>query len=228
MDTAVTYTIRVWLPDRPGALGAVATRLGGLKGDLQGLEIIERSGGIAVDDLVVALPAEVPTSLVCREISQVDGVEVEEIRPLEGVAYDPQLDALETAAILLGSETVDDLAEALCDHICRCIRLSWAAVVDHQDHLLAAHGPTPNVTWLTAFVAGSPSVGEAGTDNLDLEALWVPLPATSASLIVGRDVAFRWRERHRLAAMARIADSWSKRLGQLSRMRCMAAHPSYG
>ena len=49
--------LRVWLPDRPGALGAVASRIGGVKGDVIGIEILEQGAGRAVDDLVVALPS---------------------------------------------------------------------------------------------------------------------------------------------------------------------------
>src|SRR5437667_360495 len=33
-----TYVVRVWVPDRPGALGAVASRIGAVRGDLVGLE----------------------------------------------------------------------------------------------------------------------------------------------------------------------------------------------
>ena len=39
--------LRVWLPDRPGALGAVASRIGGVKGDVVGIEILEQGAGRA-------------------------------------------------------------------------------------------------------------------------------------------------------------------------------------
>ena len=37
-----TYVVRIWLPDRPGALGAVASRIGAVRGDLIGVDILER------------------------------------------------------------------------------------------------------------------------------------------------------------------------------------------
>ena len=37
-----TYVVRVWVPDRPGALGAVASRIGAVRGDLVGVDILER------------------------------------------------------------------------------------------------------------------------------------------------------------------------------------------
>jgi hypothetical protein len=44
-----TYVVRLWLPDRPGALGLVATRIGAVRGDVLSIEIIERDGGQAID-----------------------------------------------------------------------------------------------------------------------------------------------------------------------------------
>ena len=51
-----TYVVRVWIPDRPGALGAVASRIGAVRGDLIGIDILERGAGLAIDELVVSLP----------------------------------------------------------------------------------------------------------------------------------------------------------------------------
>ena len=51
--------MRVWLPDRPGALGAVASRIGAVRGDLVGVDILERGAGRAIDELVVELPTRV-------------------------------------------------------------------------------------------------------------------------------------------------------------------------
>ena len=48
--------MRVWMPDRPGARGAVASRIGAAGGDVVGIEIIEQGAGRAIDELVVHLP----------------------------------------------------------------------------------------------------------------------------------------------------------------------------
>src|SRR5439155_291311 len=58
------FVMRVWLPDRPGALGAVASRIGAVRGDLVGIDILERGAGRAIDELVIELPddALVPLS----------------------------------------------------------------------------------------------------------------------------------------------------------------------
>ena len=55
-ETPVTCVVRLWLPDRPGALGQVASRVGSLRGDVVGIDILERGGGRAVDELTLSLP----------------------------------------------------------------------------------------------------------------------------------------------------------------------------
>ena len=79
-----TFVLRVWIPDRPGALGAVASRIGSVKADVIGIDIIERGAGRAIDDLVIELPDAELVDLLLAEIAQVDGVDVEDIRELDG------------------------------------------------------------------------------------------------------------------------------------------------
>ena len=70
-----TFVLRVWMPDRPGALGALASRIGAVGGDVTGIEILERGAGRAIDELVVELPDESLVDLLVAEVHQVDGVE---------------------------------------------------------------------------------------------------------------------------------------------------------
>src|SRR3954466_11933190 len=69
-----TYVLRLWLPDRPGALGAVASRVGAGGGDLVGIDILERGAGRAIDELVVELANEDWVGLLLTEVAEVDGV----------------------------------------------------------------------------------------------------------------------------------------------------------
>ena len=220
-----TYLIRIWLLDRPGALGAVASRLGEMNGDLVGLEIIERSGGRAVDELVVDLPADLSVEQIAAMLSAERGVEVEDIRPLAELDFDPQLESLETAAILLGSDSVIDLAQALCDHARRCVQTDWACVIEPDSWMLAASGDVPVAGWIQSYIAGSPSLDRMGT-GFGLDTEWVPLPSAKVTLVVGRQRVFRARERQRLAALARISDSWARRLKEAAREESMRLHPS--
>ena len=37
------YRLRIWLPDRPGALGLVASRIGAVGGDIEAVDILDRA-----------------------------------------------------------------------------------------------------------------------------------------------------------------------------------------
>ncbi|MEM9566640.1 MAG: hypothetical protein AAGA93_28725, partial [Actinomycetota bacterium] len=217
--------VRVWLPDRPGALAAVAARIGALKGDVLGLEIVERRNGLAIDELVVSIPDGVPVDLIANEVGQVDDAEVEDIRPLEDSTYDPQLDALEAAAIILGAGSREELGQALCEHVGRTVRANWACVLESDGTVFGSWGDRPNDRWLDSFVSGSPPC-DTPARMPEMDTVWLPLPVASAALIVGRDTAIRARERHRIAALARIADAWFRRLKESANYEAWMFHPS--
>lgn len=219
-----TYVVRLWLPDRPGALGAVTSRIGAVRGSVVGIEILERGAGRAIDELVVELPADDLVDLLVSEISQVDGVDVEFVEPIAGAIHDPRLDALETAAVLVGAATPDELLEALTVHARRTIGAAWAAVVDLEGgQVWASEGPCPADAWLGAFVEGTRLLhtGEGGGPD---DVAWAPLPASGLALLLGRSgTAFRALERRHVAALARIADT---RFRDLNRRRSRALHPA--
>jgi hypothetical protein len=218
--------MRVWLPDRPGALGAVASRIGAVRGDLVGIDILERGAGRAIDELVVALPDEGLVDLLVREVSEVEGVDVEEVRPAAPSQPDPRLDALETAAALVEEQSIDGLLERLVSEARRDFEATWVAVVDPAGATcLGTVGSPPPAPWLDAFVSGSRSsarvaAGDTGPDDV----AWAPLDGADLALVVGREGRpFRARERRQLAALSRIAD---RRWLELARRSVRGAHPS--
>lgn len=203
-----TFVVRVWVPDRPGALGQVASRIGAVRGDVVGIDILERGAGRAIDELVVELPDASLVSLLLAEIDQVDGVDVEDVRPAPAELADPRLDALQTAAVLVGAPSSQALLSALVAHARRDFGAEWAVVVDLGDRaLLASHGAPPPPAWLVAFVAGSQSSaavtsGECGPDDV----AWAELGESRLALVLGRQGRpFRARERQQLAALGQIA-----------------------
>ena len=207
-----TYVVRLWLPDRPGALGQVASRIGAVRGEIVGIDILERGGGRAVDELAVDLPDPSLVPLLVREIQMVDGVDVEEIRPVDGSSHDPRADALEVAAVIVGAATRAELLGAVVTHGRRLFGGAWAAVVDLEaGTVLAADGEAPPAAWLAAFVEGSRAAngpGSEGRDGGPDDVVWAPLPASGCAVVVGRSGSgFRARERRQVCALARIVDS---------------------
>ena len=209
--------VRVWMPDRPGALGQVASRIGAVGGDVVGIDILERGAGRAIDELVVQLPDAERLPLLLKELADVDGVDVEDVRPSSESLRDPRLAALETAAMLVGARSVAELLEVLVEHAHLDFVAGWAAVVDLDEPAVrAAVGSAPTAAWLCAFVEGSRSSVTAA----DAEVSWAPLPSAGLSLVIGRaGRPLRARERRQVAALARIADT---RWVELCRQR----HPS--
>jgi len=211
-----TFVVRVWLPDRPGALGAVASRIGAVRGDVVGIDILERGAGRAIDELVVQLPDAGLVSLLVTEIDQVDGVDVEDVRAAPERMYDARLDALETAALLVAATTPAELLGVLVSHAGSDFGSEWVAAVDLDDRvLLASQGAPPPPPWLAAFVAGSRTsapvaAGECGPDDV----AWAALADASIALVLGRrGRPFRARERRQLGALVRIVDA---RLAELA------------
>lgn len=201
--------VRVWLPDRPGALGAVASRIGAVRGDVVGIDILERGAGRAIDELVVELPDASLVGLLVAEIDQVDGVDVEDVRPAPEHLHDPRLDALETAAALVTAGSPSALLDVLAARAGLDFEAEWSAIVNVDDRLLlASDGAPPPPAWLIAFVSGSRSsaavtAGECGPDDI----AWAGLAGGRLALVLGRcGRPFRARERRQLGALARIAD----------------------
>ena len=214
-----SFVVRLWLPDRPGALGAVASRIGAVRGDVVGIDILERGAGRVIDELVVELPDAHLVSTLVAEIGEVDGVDVEDVRPSTEHVLDARLDALETAEVLVSATSVDEVCESLVAHAARDFEAQWCVLTGFDATKPSVSiGAPPAGPWLRAFVAGSrysvdrlpvddgdepgPS-GEQGPDDV----AWAPLPAAERALVLGRKGRpLRTRERHQLAALARIAD----------------------
>ena len=216
--------MRVWLPDRPGALGAVASRIGAVRGDVVGIDILETGDGVAVDELVVRLPKESLVELLVSEIQEVDGVTVEDVKPAGATGRDPRLDALETAAMICGADTMDELLSALVVHGGRTLGADWSAVVDlGTGEVRATAGTAPTEAWLAAFVAGARAGGD---DELPgaADVAWAPLPGVELALVAGRTgTPFRAKERRQVAALARVAGTRAREVGHA---RSRRAHPS--
>jgi len=202
-----TFVLRVGLPDRPGALGAVASRIGSVRGDVVAVEIVERGDGRAVDEFVVEVEDDENLPLLLSEIMEVDGVEVEEAHPIASGLRDRRLDAYDTAALIVAERTPHDVVRALATRARHELDALWATVVDVSESMLvASDGPTPAAPWIAEFVESQRRGEPGGDDQRDLE--WVELATWDLVLVVGRPGwRFGTRERDRMAALARLADA---------------------
>src|SRR5436305_4986295 len=75
------YNLRATLPDRPGALGAVAAALGRTGADIVSINVVERDSFDAVDDITFALPETVLIDEVYAALHSVSGIWIESLHP---------------------------------------------------------------------------------------------------------------------------------------------------
>ncbi len=167
------YLLRVVLPDRPGMLGAVATAIGGVGGDIVSLDVVERGPEGAVDDLLVQLPPGGLADVLITSAQSVPGVVVESLRPYLG-ADDLHRDL----------ELVDELAAApqdglalLVDSVPGVFRAGWAVLVE----------AAPDGARVVRESPGAPD-----TDGLQLP--WLPLDTAQRLPANAAWVPERWRD----------------------------------
>jgi hypothetical protein len=169
----VSYLLRLVVPDRPGILGAVATALGDAGIDIVSVDVLERSSGVAVDDIVVELPADRLADSLITAATAVPGVQVESLRPFAGpMDTHRELDLLEALA-----PAGEGTAKVLAAELPRVFRSGWAVVLCRSG---------AEVTVLAASDA-APSL-----DNVPLP--WLPM---SSPLLLPSDsewVPERWQE----------------------------------
>ena len=200
--------VRVWLPDRPGALGQVASRIGAVRGDVLGIEILESGGGRVIDELVVGIDDIKLVDLLVSEVGSVDGVSVEHVREIDGDRIDPDLVAL-TVGAELAEAAPEVRLSVLCNGLMRVADAEWSAVV-RDGALVESAGNVPDHAWLQAFLAGSLHLDRSngGGRSAPSELLWAHLHRAGMAVAAGRaDRPVHERERVRVGLLARIADA---------------------
>jgi hypothetical protein len=201
----LTIVVRVWMPDRPGALGQVASRVGAVRGDVLAIEILEQGGGRAIDELTVALPDEELLRLLTAEIDAVDGVSVESIRVVDRDRTDPSLSALALGAAMAESRPEDRL-DLLVRGVQRFAETDWVTVLRSGEQV-AGIGSSPDLGWLTAFLAGSEHL-DGLDDSAPSDVLWASMTTSAMTVAAGRSGnPIHERERVRFSLLVRLADA---------------------
>ncbi len=193
------------MPDRPGALGQVATRIGAVQGDVLAIEVLEHGAGRAVDELTVSIPDADLVSLVTAEVDSVEGVSVESTRVVDDDRIDANLSALALGAAIAECPAAERLG-VLCDGIRRFSEADWVAVL-RSGELISQVGESPDLAWLIAFLAGSEHL-DGLDDSAPSDLLWAHLISSGLTVAAGRaEQSIHERERIRFSLLARLADA---------------------
>jgi hypothetical protein len=207
--------MRIWLPDAPGVLGAVAAAIGLAQGNVVGLEVLEREAGVAIDELVVELP-DAPGVLeeVCRGLGRVPGVGVEDVTELSDTAPDREDTILAAAAGILQAATPAAAVQALLAHLHSLFGLAWLALADERlTGYLEVRGEVPTVAWVAAFAEGARSGADPANDTTGSGVFVEPVPDAGCTVCGGRSAPIRRRERQEIALLVMVASRFIDALG---------------
>ena len=201
----ITVVLRVWLPDHPGALGEVATAIGIVSGDVLAIEILEQGAGTAIDELTVSLPDQELIPQLTSEVDQVDGAAVESVTIVDADRVDASLSALALGAAIAECP-VGERLDVLCAGVRRFSGADWVVVLRAGDSI-AQSGDSPDLAWLTAFLAGSEHL-DGLDDAAPNDLLWAHLLSSGLTIAAGRSGhPIRELERVRFSLLSRLADA---------------------
>ncbi len=210
-----SYLLRIELVDRPGSLGSLAVALGSVGADILSLDVVERSAGYAIDDLVVELPPGAMPDTLLTAAESLRGVRVDSVRPHTGL-----LEAHRELELLDHIAAAADNAsrlQALVDEAPRVLRVSWCTVLRNSQGELQRLAGSPgspetkaaSAPWLpieraTALDNTADWVPQAWRD-MDTTMVAAPLGDPHTAVVLGRPgPAFRPSEVARLGYLAGI------------------------
>jgi hypothetical protein len=210
-----SYLLRIELVDRPGSLGSLAVALGSVGADILSLDVVERSRGHAIDDLVIELPpGAMPDTLITAAESR-SGGRVDSVRPHTGLLEaHRELELLDHVAAARGRAA---RLQVLANEAPRVLRVSWCTVLRRSDgeleRLAASHGAPEtravSAPWLpieqAATLDGSADWVPQAWRDMDMTMVAAPLGDSHTAIVLGRPgPEFRPSEVARLSYLAGI------------------------
>jgi hypothetical protein len=208
------YLLRVSVPDRPGALGALASAIGDAGGDITAVDVVERGLSAAIDDVLVETPDATSADTILAKLNALPAIEIEAWQPFtEGDQLRDGLDIVDG----LGSTASRALA-AITRIAPAVLRARWVVIVDQVNSGVAitqASAGAPWVRWSALPWLPLPSAAIVDADPAWLPHDWGGDPQLAAAPIGGSAMVllavrptgprFRPAEIAKLANLAAIA-----------------------
>jgi hypothetical protein len=200
--TLERVVMRVWIPDSPGALAALAATVADGGGNVVGLEVLERVDGAALDELLIELEDADRIDHLCRKVASADGTTIEEVRPVAPDADEHGMQVLDAAQGILTSGTPTVALEQLVEAVSRLFDTDWCAVLDARaETVVARTGRVPPTGQLLELL--DPAVA---TPAAALEVVLRELEESGFTLCAARPIAFRHRELRQIEMLVRVTD----------------------
>ena len=174
------YLLRVSVPDRPGALGALASAIGEAGGDITALDVVERGQSAAVDDVLVDTADAASADTILARLNTLPAIVIEAWQPFtEGDQLRDGLDIVDG----LGSTASRALA-AITRIAPAVLRARWVVIIDQVNGGVAitqASAGAPWVRWSALPWFPLPSAGIVAADPARLPHDWGDDPQLAAA-----------------------------------------------
>jgi hypothetical protein len=162
------YLLRVSVPDRPGALGALASAIGEAGGDITAVDVVERGLSAAVDDVLVETPDATSADTILAKVSVLPAVEIEAWQPFtEGDQLRDGLDIVDG----LGSTASRALA-AITRIAPAVLRARWVVIIDQVNSGVAITQASAGAPWVRWSALPWLPLASAGV--VDADPAWLP------------------------------------------------------
>ena len=162
------YLLRVSVPDRPGALGALASAIGEAGGDITAVDVVERGLSAAVDDVLVETPDATSADTILAKVSALPAVEIEAWQPFtEGDQLRDGLDIVDG----LGSTASRALA-AITRIAPAVLRARWVVIIDQVNSGVAITQASAGAPWVRWSALPWLPLASAGV--VDADPAWLP------------------------------------------------------
>jgi hypothetical protein len=162
------YLLRVSVPDRPGALGALASAIGEAGGDIAAVDVVERGLSAAVDDVLVETPDAASADAILAKLNTLPAIAIEAWQPFtEGDQLRDGLDIVDG----LGSTASRALA-AITRIAPAVLRARWVVIIDQVNSGVAITQASAGAPWVRWSALPWFPVRSAGI--VEADPAWLP------------------------------------------------------
>jgi hypothetical protein len=161
--------------------------LGSVGADILSLDVVDRSGGYAIDDMVIELPPGAMPDMLITAAESLRGVRVDSVRPHTGLLEaHRELELLDHVAAATDNTT---RLQVLVDEAPKVLRVGWCTVLRNSEGELQR-------------LAGSPGTPETKADS----APWLPIERAVTLDSSAEWVPQAWRDMDTTMAAAPLGD----------------------
>jgi hypothetical protein len=200
------FIVRVWVRDEPGALATLADRVARADGNVIGVEVLERTGGRALDEVMIEVASSSAVDPLCGRVASMAGAQIEEVRPVAPDAEEHSLAVIETALSILSCVRPTAALSALVESVPELFDADWCALIDPKaERVVMETAAAPPARRLVDMATGDGKAGAPRSESR-VEVLVRSIEEVGFTLCIGRPIPFRRRESREIDMLVRVTE----------------------